>query len=171
MIFNITSAFNCVSRKKGLCQLENPNKCYAWNLEKFRPNYKTFHEKQNKLWDRLKASDIAISLYNQSNPLIKWIRFNESGDFRGQSDVDKLFDVCLKYREIDGNMGFYGYTARKDLDFDNKPSNLTVNGSGFMLDNCFKAVDKPDKSDCINDCLNCDLCKKANNKTIIEVLR
>ncbi len=68
------------------------------------------------------------------------------------------------------NIKVYGYTARKDLQFDGLSTNMTVNGSGFMLDNNFTIVNKRQSEQagnpCIGDCKICNKCKYTANKEI-----
>lgn len=170
LIFNITSATNCKSRELGLCQI--PDRCYALRDEKRWLGEKgtlQFRERQTIEWDSKIPMELAIGLSYEIarhyKPMIKYIRFSEAGDFRDQNDVNKLIDLANIIKSIRPYIIFYGYTARSDLDFSNRPDNLIVNGSGFMIDNSFTVINKEDKDKypliCPMDCHNCDLCKET----------
>lgn len=172
LIFNITSATECPSRKRGLCQLDNPNKCYALKAERMYPNVKPARDKQREYWDITTWDKIVEDILNKiftvklyGKRKIKYFRFNESGDFRDQYDVDKAFWIAKRIP----NVTFYCYTARSDLTFTYRPKNFIVNGSGFMVDNCFTVRDIPKgykHSKCKNDCRECKLCKVAKGRYI-----
>jgi hypothetical protein len=66
------------------------------------------------------------------------------------------------------------YTARRDLDFSHLPGNLTISGSGFMLDNQFNAVPDPDDYTdgvvCPQNCRICDYCcQKAGRQIYCKI--
>lgn len=191
IIFNMTSATDCISAKLGLCQLcpvSSPNtpttvernesrvkslkKCYAHKAEVQYPNVLPYRRRQAKQWAYNSVQSIANDLVKQikaKRVKIKYFRFNESGDFRHYRDIVKLSAIAdILWAEC--KVSTYGYTARKDLDFTGHSKHLTINGSGFMLNNEFKVVDKfSDKKDslkCISDCSKCCLCKITLGKTI-----
>ncbi len=175
VIINICSAHDCPARKKGLCQLPSDVKCYALKAERY-PNVINFRKEQEKVWDELSAEEIAEEIkklkgkeykdtYTKEKNKLKYVRLNEAGDFRNQDDVDKASKIA---ELLKGILKVYTYTARSDLDFSETSSNLVVNGSGFMVDNEFKAVEEIDesKTKCNGDCRECDLCKNSNKKKI-----
>lgn len=172
LIFNMTSAMNCPSRKLGLCQLENPDKCYALKFEKLRKNVKNCHLFQEEFWANMSWHAMAIFIKAELEKAGKskakkkldtnYIRFNTSGDFRNTHDIFRLIDIACFFPKVT----FYGYTARKDL-FTQEilnalPQNIVVTGSGFMLHNEFRAVKEitPGAITCPGDCSKCNLCKK-----------
>ena len=59
---------------------------------------------------------------------IKYFRFNESGDFGSQGDVDKMSKIASMLKEKLGIIT-YSYTARKDLSFGGVSFN--IKGSGY----------------------------------------
>ena len=142
LIFNMCSALDCPSRKLGLCQLKNPSHCYARKAEYLYPQVLPYRNRQAKLWqgsilpiiDNIRK---AIKKY----PYIRFFRFNESGDFGNQNEVEKLKCLAMSFPAIK----FYGYTARKDLSFKSLPKNLCVNGSNWRRGkmNRLVVVDKP----------------------------
>lgn len=163
LIFNMSSATNCKSRELGLCKVSQ--KCYAMKSERMYKNVLPYRERQSAAWDQEGPDEIAAQIKGimerKVKNIIKYVRFNEAGDFKRQLDVSKLREIAKKIPEIT----FYGYTARCDLDFKNLPDNLVINGSGFMIDNNFEAVDNPDSDMvvCPMDCRDCNLCKEKHN--------
>ena len=166
LIINMTSATDCPSKRIGMCPIEN-NKCYALKAERCYPQVLPYRRKQEVYWGKTPAHKIAEDLRNiilrKRNP-IKYIRFSESGDFAGQSDVDKMNEVAENVPEVQ----FYGYTARRDLRYDNISSNCTINGSSFMVSNMFTAIRDTSGHDivCPGNCRGCDLCKMARGLDI-----
>ena len=88
------------------------------------------------------------------------IRFSESGDFKNQDAVNKLSNAFKMIKEVYPNIAIYGYTARRDLSFTELKKYATVQGSGFIVSNSFKAVETIDNSKpkCAMDCKKCNLC-------------
>jgi hypothetical protein len=168
IIFNMGPATTCPSRNKGLCQV--PDRCYAMKSERMYKQVLPFRKRQEQYWKKTPVREIAAALKQHLNRKfkvkIKYVRFNESGDFYSQFDVWKLQALASLVPDVN----FYGFTARKDLDFSGSPDNLRINGSGFMLDNNFKAVpkDEVDNYDvkCGGNCRDCDLCKTESGKVI-----
>lgn len=150
-IFNITPAMQCPSDKLGLCQLSHI--CYAKQAEKQYPNCLPYRTRQTIVWDSTTPENFVQSIAKKT----KYLRISEAGDFRSQSDVDKLSTIA---ELLKGRIKVYCYTARQDLSFDNVSTNLTVNGSGFMVHNNFIAVKVLNDSDtnCIGNCKKCNLC-------------
>ena len=167
----MTSATDCPSKKLGLCQLANCTDCYAYNAERQYPAVLPYRRRQSVLWRDFKwfCSEFSWFLLSKKKP-IKYVRFNESGDFTDQTCVDNLKKLAKKYP----NIQFYGYTARKDLSFRNLPANLAINGSNWRRGrmNRFVAVMRPSGSNpvCPGDCRTCNLCKTARGLTIENVL-
>jgi len=165
LILNITSATDCQSRALGLCKIKH---CYALQAEKQWPQVLPYRRAQALIWDKTSAADIAAQL----NAVIikkklEYIRINESGDFKDQADVSKLFDIVRRLPVI-----VYCYTARRDLSFKNRPKNLIITGSSFMIDNNFSPYHKPGRSirNCAMNCRICNLCKTAGKNKILVPL-
>jgi hypothetical protein len=169
LIINFNSATDCPSRNLGLCNIDE-GKCYALKAERIWPQVLPYRRMQALYWnstssDRI-AADLLSAISRKKNP-IKYIRFSESGDFDNQLDVDKLKDVALRLSEVT----IYGYTARRDLRYNNLPDNLIINGSGFMVSNMFTATReiRSGQIQCPGNCRNCNLCKQ-DRKLDIKVL-
>lgn len=170
-IFNFCSSHECPSKKLGLCQLANTNRCYRYRMELLHPQIKT---RSNRQGDMIRNDPIsfAVDLMNlqgfkhfdivsKKNNTIKYVRFSEGGDFRDQNDVSFLYKLAEFFPELT----FYGYTARSDLSFYPKPSNVVINGSGFMLDNRVDVITEG-KATCGGDCRKCVQCKSAKGRQI-----
>jgi len=174
LILNITSAMDCMSRKLGLCALGT--KCYAMKAERMYKTVLPYRRRQTEYWDKTSpwdiAGDLSAEIRRPTKQPIKYIRISEAGDFRGQEDVNKLIEIAEVLEIIQPTVKLYGYTARNDLAFGRCPSNLIMNGSGFMLHNSFTAVPKASlaqhKVTCAGNCRGCNLCK-IRGKLAIKV--
>jgi hypothetical protein len=173
LILNMNAAMDCPSRKRGLCPLENPKRCYALKAERLYPQVLPYRRKQEAYWKATDAENIAQDLMAQMRLVpadIKYLRFSESGDFEAQEDVDKMVDISTMLVD-NTDVIVYGYTARHDLDFSNRPKNMVVTGSGFMLDNMFMTVDSYSEDaeyKCPGNCRVCSMCK-VKKERMIEV--
>lgn len=177
LIFNMSTAYKCPSAGLNLCKVRNI--CYALKAEaqynKATPEYR---QKQYLYWKQSDAEDILndiLRILEKERIKTEYIRFNEAGDFETTEDVNKLKRLArlLKNTEYGENIIIYGYTARKDLKkeiMDNKPSNLVINGSGFMLDNNFHVIKDTEnyilETICPTTCETCNLCKEAKGDHI-----
>jgi hypothetical protein len=168
VIFNITSATDCPSRKLNLCQI--PTNCYALRPERRWIRTLPYRRRQNRDWDRQSVKEIAKDIYEIVNKNTKYVRYSESGDFRIQEDIEKMVELTEEMSELI----FYGYTARKDLSFKNLPKNFIVNGSGFMLDNSFTCLPRKMLNRyqiiCSTNCRICNLCKEKKGRVIFNAI-
>lgn len=190
-IGSMQSSTDCISRKKGLCEIgEN---CYALIYEQNPIMYKTVicRDKDEECIDYLVnnhmseffANELIKRHNNAKTHKMKYLRWNESGDCKSLEHlifVDEVADILFK--EI-GAISVI-YTHRKDLWEQFKPIRkskaLIVNGSGFMADNNFKAVENfsGNSENCSSNCEMCFnegyyYCYDINNtgRTIEEILR
>jgi hypothetical protein len=169
LIFNIGSAKACPSMLKGLCTICNAGKtCYAFKAERLYKGCLPYRQRQAKYWLGNDSTTITLDIIQaiKKHKNIKYIRVNESGDFYTQACVTKLLEIAGNIPAI----RFYTYTARKDLILKHSVDNLTLNGSGFMADNEFKAVKELQATDikCAGDCRDCNLCKYKTGKIIVN---
>lgn len=170
-ILYITSAKECPSKKRGLCQIP-PGKCYALKAERLYKYSRPYRDEQTCQWDGHLTRTIAeMILWHNKHAWkykVKLVRFNEAGDFRGQRDIDKMSRLAHFLKR--SGIKVYGYTARKDLDFSNVDSNMIVNGSGFMVHNKIIVVPKKElhkfRYRCKMNCRICNLCTRKKKITI-----
>lgn len=177
-IFNITTATDCASHKLGLCKYRDI--CYALKAEKRWKQVIPYRNVQTEYWDSHTSNDFVadlLSVIHKEKRTVKALRFNESGDIR---DIDDLTKIIMIAEMLP--FPVYLYTARKDI-FNNytinglEYTNLTINGSGFMVHNEFRIVNtdfdlilNEDYKVCNGDCSVCSLCVKKGKK-VIQVIK
>jgi hypothetical protein len=160
IIINMGPATICDAAYKGQCDLYKAGFCYAQNNETQHKNALVKRFRQKLQWEKMEADIIAtqlaagISQKRKKGKNIKYIRFNESGDFSSFADKAKLGNVVkMTNLELAKNKEpkvlFYTYTHRSDL-FENGndigSKDLIIQGSGkqghtFFVDNCFMGID------------------------------
>lgn len=173
-IFNSGSAKNCPSRELGLCQVGKD--CYALKAERQYPQVLPYRERQFKITQEVSPIDFAIVLIKMRekcrNKYITF-RFNESGDFYNQKQLDWFTSVCM-YLKAAG-IKCYGYTARTDLNLTNLLDMVSVmvsNDKGNWVNkgaNRFKMFTKgqlPPEKICAGDCRICKMCLNFSGKVI-----
>lgn len=205
LIFNMGTATECPSAKLGLCSLAHKKhggngKCYALKSEAMYPTPIAFRSIQALQWEHLTAAQIADAIFSEVSASqkrktpIRFVRFNESGDFYSLSCVRKAGKIAGYVKALCNLAGvpivkFYTYTHRTDIltgiggeaILKALPDNLTVNGSNFKAHNEFKVlnISRPErdtkaygKFTCKDDCSVCSLCKSrhtaGNGITIIQ---
>jgi hypothetical protein len=205
----MASATYCASLALGMCdvpkytkgKMKGKSRCYALGAEIQYTDVLPYRMRQTRAWKSdFTIFDAEIKCTQRvkargKNP-IKYVRFNESGDFGVQADVDKLCTLA----ELNPTLKFYGYTARKDwkclrfpLNYTRaaKVKNLCINGSGWNCPagNTFGCVEKftvPEetkRSVKLDDreykqcpgqtnggCRNCDLCKTDDGLYIENIV-
>lgn len=166
-IFNMASATNCPSMKKGLCKAVVAGAhCYAMKAERLYPSVLPYRKLQEKYWLSVTAEEFTkdfIEINASKRNKFNALRLNEAGDFHDQDCVAKA-DTIAGILKSDG-VTTYVYTSRDDLDY-SKVKNLIVNGSGFKkagITNVFKIVkDEKDMPKgftmCNADCSTCTKC-------------
>lgn len=173
MIFNMQPALKCSSALLGLCK--NADICYAKKAETMYKNSYKFRQRQEIIWKHINGYVIFMAMERiiekKRKQKIKYFRFSEAGDFPNSDSVEKLASIAkplLTYH----NVITYGYTARRDLNMDDIRKHAIVNGSDYMLDNMFIAVDEFDPRIspflCPGDCAICHMCKRKSG-IIIQV--
>lgn len=185
-ITNMTSWFNCPGRTMGFCDICKI--CY----DKFREvsSWKVCSSRLNhEIWFRTNDAEtianaiiVEIKVHDLRNPdePVTLHRWNEVGEMRDQEDLFKVNEISnLIFEEL--GVKSYIYTHNQDLYFDFYRPNLTILGSGFMVDNNFLCLpdDEYDEYvathhcfECIGDCETChSICANKLNITIVERLR
>jgi len=175
---SITSATDCPSRGTDLCQAGES--CYALRTEKRRPNVLAARRDRERFWDAHGAAAIAEAIMSQQakarSPERKRriLRFNVSGDFRDQADVDKM--ATIAHTLTRNRWLVYGYTSRTNLDLRGLVNVATVNVSNDKHDpppqvNRFRMVRKATSElVCNGNCRHCSMCLVAEGRTI-EVVK
>lgn len=166
-IFNMGTAKECPSRTLGLCTaVNNGIKCYAEKAEDQYPNTVPAARKRQEIyWKKATALEIIEYLnkkIERRRKPTKYLRFNESGDFWCQEDIEKMSQIA-EFMKLKG-ITTYGYTARSDLDFsrasflikgsDNDKGNngrTTIIGRGDAVPDGYL--------ECPGSCKRCNLCK------------
>lgn len=184
IIINVNHALNCFSSKNGYC--ENCNCCYA---KKSSTNYKNsclYGLASEISFNRLSIEQIIKAIekiVKESN--IKFIRFNEAGDFKSFNQFLKANEIA-KYFFDKYNIITYTYTHNKELLKEKtaiKNSCIVMNwsikaGKGFKSAiTCNNPSDLPkylaedDKYIiCEGKCHNCSYCKdKDDLRTVVFI--
>jgi len=183
MIFNMSTATACPSKRLGLCKVvNNKTRCYAFKAEQqYKDNVLNYRENQSKYWKEKTAEEIIADIKNiisKKKSPVKYFRFNESGDFEEQKDISKLSTISESIKH-EFNITTYGYTARSDLNF--KDCKFLVKGSGWygpgltgstvVINNKSELPENyilcPGEK---NSCASCDLCK-TETKTNIAFIK
>jgi hypothetical protein len=178
-IFNMSSATDCPSQRRGKCKAcQQGAKCYALKSEnEMRKAVLPFRRRQEFYWKNVTAKEFVsefVFLNAQKEVPYTAIRFNEAGDFHSQYCVDKLEEIAMMLRRF--GVRVYCYTSADDLDF-SKVHHAIITGSNFKktgISNTFRIVRDVKKerlkgeSVCKGDCRVCRLCLMHNMKVIVK---
>ena len=104
------SATDCASDHAGLCV--HSGICYAKKAETQYKRVLPYRRRQGHAWRHTDARTFADALTWLHSKGVKHFRFNESGDFWSQRDVDKLNEVADLTP-----MNIFGYSANPFLNF------------------------------------------------------
>ena len=182
-IYNIGCWFLCPGRLEGYCELHDV--CYA-KCREVMGSVISSRLNNYLFWKTNDAEKIAmfISYSIKAEQLkgnqINLLRFNEVGEIEDQQELEKMVKVSdIVYNQTD--VKSYTYTHNKNLDFDINRPNLTICGSGFMIDNRFTVVKPEDYKEyidthnaieCPQNCGDCgSICSKKLGVEIVEVLK
>ena len=178
-IYNIGTWFLCEGRLKGFCELHEV--CYAkcreimGNTIRSRLNNYYFWKTNDA---RTIASFIVYSIKAESmkGDKINLLRFNEVGEFENQEDLVKMRDISNIVYEQTG-VKSYTYTHNRNLDFNIDRPHLTINGSGFIIDNQFTVISPSEykryveNHNCFECPQKCEMCNSiCSQKLGIEIV-
>lgn len=185
IILNVNHALNCFSSKNNYC--ENCNCCYA---KKSSTNYKNsclYGLASEINFNRLSVNQIikAIEKTIKEAKNIKFIRFNEAGDFKSFNQFLKANEIAKYFFEA-YDIVTYTYTHNKELLKHKeaiKNSYIVMNwsikaGEGFKSaitcnnpSDLPKYLSEPDKYIiCKGKCHNCSYCKdKDDLRTVVFI--
>lgn len=134
LIINFTSAFGCPSAKD--CPITQAA-CYAVAGENRLTDTRKKNIKVQKLLTKcfgqkkldrfFKIAKLYIDLLKKSKNPIKWVRFNEAGDFPNQEVLNYAVEFA-KQVEKDG-VKCMAYTARGNLNFSEASTVMAINAS------------------------------------------
>ena len=182
-IYNIGTWFLCPGRLNGFCELST--ECYA-KCREIMGNVIQSRLNNYYFWKANSAETIAeficysIKLETLKGNQVNLLRFNEVGEIEDPEDLDKMVKVS---NIVYNNTGVksYTYTHNRNLNFNIERQNLTICGSGFMVDNCFTVVKPEDYKqyvdahnviECPQNCGDCgSICSKKLGVEIVEVLK
>lgn len=182
-IYNIGTWFLCPGRLNGFCELHDV--CYAkcrevmGNVIQSRLNNYYFWKSNsaNKIAMFISYSIMAEKM--KGNP-VNLLRFNEVGELEDQEDLVKMVKVSnIVYKNT--GVKSYTYTHNRQLNFNINRPNLTICGSGFMIDNKFTVVKPENYKEYVdaNNCIECpqkcelcgSICARKLGVEIVEVLK
>lgn len=180
-IYNIGTWFLCEGRLKGFCELHEV--CYAKCREIMGSTIKS-RLNNYYFWKTNDAKTIALFISYSiqakqfSGNKINLLRFNEVGEFENQEDLVKMRDISNIVYEQTG-VKSYTYTHNRDLDFSIDRPHLTINGSGFIIDNQFTVIPPSEYKryieshncfECLQKCEMCNsICSQKLGIEIVEV--
>ena len=180
-IYNIGCWFLCPGRLEGYCELNTV--CYA-KCREVMGNVIQSRLNNYYFWKSNNAEKIAmfISYSIKAEQLkgnqVNLLRFNEVGELEDQGDLEKMVKVS---NIVYNNTGVksYTYTHNRGLNFNIDRPNLTICGSGFMVDNRFTVVKPEDYKKYVQDhnCIECPqncgycntICSRKLGVEIVEV--
>lgn len=182
-IYNIGCWFLCPGRLNGFCELHDV--CYAKCREVMGS---VINSRLNNylFWKTNDAETIAefivysIKLEKIKGNDINLLRFNEVGELEDKEDLNKMIDISNIVYALTG-VKSYTYTHNRKLNYDVDRPNLTICGSGFMVDNRFTVVKPEDYKKYVQDhnCIECpqnceycgSICSKKHGIEIVEVMK
>lgn len=187
MILNMGLGAECPSAIMGLCELGpkktgGSGKCYDLKATRLYPSSYVFKKISSFQWLHTTYEEYSQEVLQAlgKHKKLKYIRFNEGGDFWTKDCIKKLAYISKMVSEFFPHIKIYTYTHRKDLVkyFDILPLNVTINGSGFKVHNNYFASENIKSEDkrklarskmvCLDDCSTCNLCKVRHGKTILQ---
>lgn len=186
IIINTNHALNCYCSKKGYCSMKKD--CYAKKSSNTYINSCLYNLAAEVNFKKLSVEKIIAdieAIIKTADTDIKFIRFNEAGDFISY-DMFKKADKIAAYFKNNYDIISYTYTHNIELedyikDIDN--SNIVLNYSydvktSLDVKKCI-VINKSDIYNYLNDnnyvicggvCSNCSYCKNKNEKrTVIFV--
>ena len=190
LIFNMGQAHRCPSLKRGYCKLGK--KCYAYKDEiRYHHHVPDYRDRQEKYWKNHTGTEFYADLRHiletrkrAKKPLskvIRYMRFNESGDFWSQKCIRKLNIIAGLLRR-DYGIKVYTYSARQDLDFHGIGFKIHTSGwndgahgmtlacnARFLHGKKALWIDGKRFVVCPMDCRKCHVCKKTDLNVVFPL--
>lgn len=174
VIFNMGTALTCPSKELGLCQVTNKGyKCYARKSEiQYKEPVLDYRERQKHFWQHATSDDFLREITRELNKRrkgTKYFRFNESGDFFIQSDINKLSTIARELKIL--GITTFGFSARSDLDFSNVEFLIKGSGHNKCPNGRTEVIERISElpegyTICPGDCRECSYCKENNTINI-----
>lgn len=178
-IFNLGTWFLCPGRLEGYCELST--RCYA-KCREVMGNVIQSRLNNYYYWKTNDAETVAafivysIKAEQLKGNQVNLLRFNEVGEIEDQQELEKMVKISnIVYLKT--GVKSYTYTHNRALNFNIERPNLTICGSGFMIDNKFTVI-KPENykeyvgsHDCIECPQKCELCGSICSKKLgVEIV-
>lgn len=183
IIINTNHALNCFCSKKGYCNMKKD--CYAKKSSNTYVNSCLYNLAAEINFKNLSAEKIIFDIegvINSADSDIKFIRFNEAGDFINYDLFKKANKIATYFMKKYGIIS-YTYTHNKELEeyiTDIYNSNIVLNYSyavktSLDVKKCI-VINKSDIYNYINDnnyvicggvCSNCSYCKNKKEKRAV----
>lgn len=182
-IYNTGCWFLCPGRLEGYCELNEV--CYA-KCREVMGSVISSRLNNYLFWKTNDAEKIAafivysIKAEQLKGNEVNLLRFNEVGEIEDQQELEKMVKISNIVYENTG-IKSYTYTHNRNLNYNIERPNLTICGSGFMIDNRFTVVKPEDYKKYVQDhnCIECpqncgdcgSICSKKLGVEIVEVLK
>lgn len=182
-IYNTGCWFLCPGRLQGYCELSQV--CYA-KCREIMGSVIPSRLNNYYFWKCNSAEKVAafivysIKAEQLKGNKVNLLRFNEVGELENQEDLVKMVKISnIVYKNT--GVKSYTYTHNRNLNFNINRPNLTICGSGFMIDNRFTVVKPEDYKKYVQDhnCIECpqncgdcgSICARKLGVEIVEVLK
>lgn len=183
IIINTNHAINCYSSKKGYCSMKKD--CYAKKTSNTYINSCLYNLAAEINFKKLSAEKIIADIeavIEAADTDIKFIRFNEAGDFINWRYFKKANNIATYFKN-NYDIISYSYTHNieledniKDIDTSNIVLNYSYNvKTSLSIKKCI-VINKSDIYNYINNknyvicsgvCSNCSYCKNKNEKRAV----
>ena len=178
-IYNIGCWFLCPGRLEGYCELNDV--CYAKCREVMgsviQSRLNNYYFWKSNSTEKIAAFIVySIKAEQLKGNKVNLLRFNEVGEIEDEEDLNKMIDISNIIYALTG-VKSYTYTHNRNLNYDVNRPNLTICGSGFMIDNRFTVVKPEDYKKYVQDhnCIecpqNCEYCNTiCSRKLGVEIV-
>ena len=160
-IFNMGAASNgkpgadfemlCAGYLLGFCQLGCPEtECYTVAAEKQYTGVRNMRLRSGQFWADCTAEAFVVAFNMHKAKGTTDLRFNEAAEISTENEAAKVCEIAA----LLAPMPVYIYTTRQDLLPLLRllaPDNLTINGSGYMADNEYRALPQADIPQALTD--------------------
>lgn len=188
LIINTSTGLNCWCKKNGLC---DNAECYACSQERQYTDYLLVNMSNEILFQDMPVRYIIQSIEKQYRKQleakkIKYIRWNEAGEFQNIVQFEKIDYVAAYFKKRYGVIS-YSYSHNKELykEYcqDIKERSSIILSWSFKTHQDYKSAVIIEETElfnylcnhevviCSGNCLNCSYCKNRNDKRPVMFLR